>query len=262
MNKQFMINPFSKKPLSGVQKNAAVHFQTRKDWIGKHVIDLCCGNGISTLLLKQLGAKVSSYDLIPESSKLEEKPLYANIQEVLPIPDQSADVVVFQEVIEHLPNQLHALQEIHRILKDGGELFLTTPSKSSLQSRLATLSFESENIKFTPWGSTDGIWGENENGEKYFGHLFLIGIQQINALGKIAGFKKTVVHQIEISKTSLILMPILYPIIFIVSLRALYRDLRKAPKGSPYYQEKIEQFKLNISLNTLLNKFMFVSLYK
>lgn len=258
----FQKNPFNGTNLTGVHKNASALFSKRTNWSGKNVIDLCCGDGISTMILKKLGAKVSSYELIPEHSLLEEKPMYANILKPLPIPDQSADVVIFQEVIEHIPNQLQAFQEIYRILKPGGELFLTTPSKSSLQGRLAFLTFESENSKFTAWGSVDGVWGHNEDGEKYFGHLFLIGIQQINALGKIVGFNKTVVHKTELSKTSIVLLPLLYPVIFIFSLRALYRDLRKAPKESPYYNEKLEQFKMNISLNTLLSKFTFVSLYK
>jgi len=262
MNESLLKNPFDSSTLTGVHKNAAIFFSKRKDWVGRRVIDLCCGKGISTMILKKLGADVSSYELIPEESLLVEKPTYANIQKTLPIPDQSVDVVVFQEVIEHIPNQLHALFEIHRILKPGGELFLTTPSKSSLQSRLATLIFESENIKFTPWGSVDGVWGQNKDEEMYFGHLFLIGIQQLNALGKSVGFKKTVVHRTELSKTSMLLLPILFPIIYIFSIRALYRDLRKAPKGSPYCNEKIEQFKLNISINVILSKFTFVSLYK
>src|SRR5271169_4784150 len=115
MEQYLLNNPFDGKPFTGVHKNAAIFFSSRNDWVGKHVIDLCCGDGVTTYVLQKLGATVSSYDLIPEACKLEEKPKYANIQKELPIPDNSADVVILQEVMEHLPNHLNPLQEIFRI---------------------------------------------------------------------------------------------------------------------------------------------------
>ena len=44
----------------------------------------------------------------------------------IPLPDNSCDIVVFMEVIEHLYNPAMALKEIYRILKPGGQLYLTT----------------------------------------------------------------------------------------------------------------------------------------
>lgn len=269
MNDCLKNDPFNGQPYSGVRANIAKIFSERKDWEGKKVIDLSCGEGVTTYILRNLGATVTPYELVTDYCKLDDKPLYADVQQVLPIESESADMVILQEVMEHLPNQLFTIQEVSRILKPGGELFITTPSKSSLQARLSQLVFESEHLRSTPWGSVDGVWGENEHGEKYFGHLWLIGIQQLNAFGKIAGFKRTVVHQTEIGKTSLLFLVIFYPIIYLLSLRALYRDIRDSKKkdwldnkGEEYKNEKIEQFKLNVSLKTILSKYAFVSLYK
>lgn len=262
-------DPFTQEPYTGVRANLAKVFAKRNDWKGKKVIDLSCGDGVTTYILRHLGAEATPYELVTEYCKLEDKPLYADVQKVLPIESESVDMVVLQEVIEHLPNQLFTIQEIFRILKPGGELFITTPSKSSLQARMAQMVFESEHLRSTPWGSVDGVWGKNEKGELYFGHLWLIGIQQLNAFGKVAGFKKTVVHQTEIGKTSLLFLVIFYPLIYLMSLRALYRDTRDANKKSwlsdkkdEYRNEKIEQFKLNTSLKTILSKYAFVSLFK
>lgn len=255
-------NPFNNKKLTGVHKNASIFFGKRKDWVGKEIVDLSCGEGISTHILRKLGAKVSHYDLIPEACLLDDKPTYADVQKPLPIQDNSVDVVIFQEVIEHLPNQLFAFQEIYRILKPGGELFITTPSRSSLQGRLAYLVFESENIKFGPWNYIEGVWGQNAAGEKYFGHLFLTGIQQMNTLAKVVGFKNTVVHKNELSKTSVFLLPFLYPIIWLNSKRALSRQMRKFPNNELFKEEVVKQYKLNLSMNVLLTRFMFASFFK
>jgi SAM-dependent methyltransferase len=52
----------------------------------------------------------------------------------LPLPDQSADVVTALDVIEHVPDDKLAVQEMTRILKPGGILVVTVPAFQSLWS--------------------------------------------------------------------------------------------------------------------------------
>lgn len=44
----------------------------------------------------------------------------------IPLSDNSYDIIIFMEVIEHLYNPSFALKEFYRILKPGGRLYLTT----------------------------------------------------------------------------------------------------------------------------------------
>lgn len=54
-------------------------------------------------------------------------------REAFPYPDKSFDVVLFCEILEHLPSDpIHTLAEIHRVLTPGGTLVLTTPNASRL----------------------------------------------------------------------------------------------------------------------------------
>jgi SAM-dependent methyltransferase len=49
--------------------------------------------------------------------------------ERFPYPDDSFDVALFCEILEHLPNDpIHTLCELHRVLRPGGTLVLTTPN--------------------------------------------------------------------------------------------------------------------------------------
>jgi SAM-dependent methyltransferase len=45
----------------------------------------------------------------------------------LPFDDESFDTVVSTEVLEHVPDPLRALREMHRVLRPSGHLILTTP---------------------------------------------------------------------------------------------------------------------------------------
>jgi SAM-dependent methyltransferase len=52
----------------------------------------------------------------------------------LPFPNASFDIVMLDQVVEHLLHVVPLLQECHRVLKEGGYLYLTTPHFSNLSS--------------------------------------------------------------------------------------------------------------------------------
>ncbi|MFP4486353.1 MAG: class I SAM-dependent methyltransferase [Campylobacterales bacterium] len=45
----------------------------------------------------------------------------------IPVENESFDVIICTEVLEHLPDPILALKEFHRILKNNGELIITAP---------------------------------------------------------------------------------------------------------------------------------------
>lgn len=50
----------------------------------------------------------------------------------IPAPDSSFDAVLCSEVLEHVPEPTHALDEFSRLLKPGGVLILTAPFSSNV----------------------------------------------------------------------------------------------------------------------------------
>lgn len=57
----------------------------------------------------------------------------------LPIASHSIDVVILDEVLEHVCNTDELLDEIHRVLNSNGLLFLSTPNLAAWFNRLALL---------------------------------------------------------------------------------------------------------------------------
>jgi SAM-dependent methyltransferase len=56
--------------------------------------------------------------------------------ERLPWPDGSVDVVVCNQVLEHLKNVWLPMTEMHRVLRPGGQAILSVPNLASLHNRV------------------------------------------------------------------------------------------------------------------------------
>ncbi|MFM6199360.1 MAG: class I SAM-dependent methyltransferase, partial [Dolichospermum sp.] len=54
--------------------------------------------------------------------------IIANLNGSFPFPDHSVDFIKAYDIIEHLPNRIHTMNEIWRILKPGGIVDISVPS--------------------------------------------------------------------------------------------------------------------------------------
>jgi SAM-dependent methyltransferase len=75
----------------------------------------------------------------PERVEVQRSGAAFNVEEdEFPYPSDSFDVVLFCEMLEHLlMNPLATLREIHRVLKPGGALILTTPNVARIDNVMA-----------------------------------------------------------------------------------------------------------------------------
>ncbi len=118
----------------------------------RRVLDLGCGTGTLTLLLKQAcpEAEVIGLDIDPKvlraaRNKAEKKgmniPFHQGMSDELPYPDRSFDRVVASLMFHHLTyeNKRRTLHEVFRILKPQGELHIADWGKA--QNGLMRLAF-------------------------------------------------------------------------------------------------------------------------
>ena len=103
----------------------------------KIVVDVACGNGYGSKILKEAGAKyVFGIDKNKKAVEYARKNyMAANVNfsvgdgEKMSIDSKSIDVVISFETIEHLKNPIFFLKEIKRVLKLNGILVLSTPNR-------------------------------------------------------------------------------------------------------------------------------------
>ena len=75
-------------------------------------------------MLKNLGYKTISID----KEKKYEECIPVDINYKLPFKNNEFDLIWCSEVIEHLINPTETISEFHRILKNNGEMIITTPN--------------------------------------------------------------------------------------------------------------------------------------
>ncbi|MGI8436480.1 MAG: class I SAM-dependent methyltransferase [Chthoniobacterales bacterium] len=242
--------------------------QNRPRFAGKIAIDLPAGSGITSQQLHDAGAKVHAFDLFPEYFRPTGiRCQRANILEGLPVADGFADFVFCQEGIEHFSDQYRALQEFNRVLKKGGSLILTTPNYSNLMSRLSYFLFESEYVgKKMPPNEVDAIWMLNDPAQKeiYLGHYFLLGIQRLRGLAKLAGFRLKTIISTKVNKTSLAIFPFAYPFLLFTGWLT-YRTYLRGTRGTLSASSRKlyrELMTLNTDRRVLLDKHLFVEFEK
>jgi SAM-dependent methyltransferase len=236
-----------------------------QDWIkNKKVVDFPAGNGVTSQIIKDLGGTAFAFDLFPEYFTVEDLSCEnANIMEGIPLEKATTDVVVCQEGIEHFSDQLKAFKEFNRILKKNGLLLMTTPNYSNLRARLSYMLAESERFnELMPPNELDSVWMANHeiNKEIYFGHIFLIGIQKLRVLAKLAGFKIKHIQFTRAKSTSVLLLPFFYPFIYLSNWIAYRRSLRKNKQFNTQIKKEIykEIFKLGINPKILVDGHLFV----
>lgn len=153
---------------------------------GKDVLDFGCGTGYGTARLGDHCAKIVGIDISGEAiehavgkyrrdnltflkiAPVEERPL--------PFHDESFDVVLSFQVIEHVRDVTAYLTEIRRVLRPGGLLVVATPDRSS---RLLPLQ--------KPWN----MWHLREYSESALRGL--IGTQFANVTVKKMGGRPDVI---------------------------------------------------------------------
>ncbi|MFE6336186.1 class I SAM-dependent methyltransferase [Streptomyces sp. NPDC057798] len=112
------------------------------------VLDIGCGDGTAAAVAAPLlpGHRIIGVDWSQDAlrrarTRLACDPVRGELTGGgLPFRSESADAVLFSEVIEHLVDPDAALDEIRRVLRPGGHLMLSTPNLAAWYNRALVLA--------------------------------------------------------------------------------------------------------------------------
>jgi ubiquinone/menaquinone biosynthesis C-methylase UbiE len=128
--------------VSGGDTAEPINLARRVAWLDRHVplrdqrvLDCGCGAGDYLLRLLEFTPHVRGIEYDAEKVRLHrerglhpERVEQGDIED-MPFPDASFDVVFMNEVLEHVPNEIAGLREIHRVLAPSGKLAIFAPNR-------------------------------------------------------------------------------------------------------------------------------------
>jgi 2-polyprenyl-3-methyl-5-hydroxy-6-metoxy-1,4-benzoquinol methylase len=108
---------------------------------GGVLVDVGCGTGqlwsvLSNTFSRYVGIDAVRYPDFPETAEFF---LFDLDADGAKLPDESGDVVVSVETIEHLENPRAFMRELVRLARPGGWVIITTPNQLSLLSLLTLI---------------------------------------------------------------------------------------------------------------------------
>lgn len=146
----------------------------------KVVLDIASGEGYGSFLLSKEATKVYGVD-IDEKSINHAKVKYAssiNVEfslgstDAIPLQDESVDVVVSFETIEHHDKHDLMMKEINRVLKKDGFLLISSPEKSIYSERDPNNPYHIKEITLVEFRD---LLNRNFKNVKLFNQRFVIG---------------------------------------------------------------------------------------
>ena len=162
----------------------------------KRFLDIGCGDGYYTLMLKQalkadeaVGIEISAEAIGALKNKGIEAWQLDIDEENFPFDNGYFDFIYCGEIIEHLFNPDHLLDEVRRVLKPGGKCIITTPNLAGWPNRLSLL------LGYQPFATSVSPEHEGagklmlKGNEGQWGHIRVFTLKALKELVKIHSFK-------------------------------------------------------------------------
>ncbi len=120
------------------------------------LLEIGCGNGDFLALAEAAGWQVTGIEYAPAAGekarrRLKHGEVHCGGLQETGLPDEQFDLCVLSDVIGNVREPLNFLQEIHRVLKPGGTLFIATPSIDSWSARFLRqkwMEFKAEHLTY------------------------------------------------------------------------------------------------------------------
>ncbi|GAB2555928.1 glycosyltransferase [Rhodanobacter koreensis] len=148
---------------------------------GRDVLDIACGEGYGSAMLAAHAKSVCGVDISPEAVA-HATAAYAGIEGLrfipgdaaaIPLPDNSIDLVVSFETIEHHDRHEEMLAEIRRVLRPDGILIISSPNRV-VYSELAGYHNEFH-VKELDFAEFDAVLKAQFPTVEYFGQRLAVG---------------------------------------------------------------------------------------
>jgi len=107
---------------------------------GTNLLDIGCAQGFFLYNASKAGYTAKGIEISQDAAEYAVREFGLDVEakpfEELRFPENQFDIVTLWQVLEHVPYPLTVLQEVHRILKPGGLLVVSTPDIGGIPAKI------------------------------------------------------------------------------------------------------------------------------
>ncbi len=111
--------------------------RTVRGWTPGRAIDVGCGMGGNTMVLRELGWRAVGVEYSPTGTEIAAGrgiPVVQGDGRLLPVADASVDLVLSTDAWEHIDDDVAVARETARVLRPGGRVLVAVPAGMALWS--------------------------------------------------------------------------------------------------------------------------------
>lgn len=154
----------------------------------KLLLDLGCGDGKIIRLVKEntnSDVRIIAFDIIKHTDLHHEgfENIVGNCEYTLPFKDNSIDIIISNQVLEHLFHTDIFFKEIHRTLKKNGVAIISTANLSSIQN-IIFIIFGLQPVGY----HTSEYFLKKWDFSKFAAHVKLFNVQSLREIPKFHKF--------------------------------------------------------------------------
>jgi SAM-dependent methyltransferase len=169
------------------------------------ILNVGAATGASSEWLKKFG-RVVSLESDPNTCRFLREELKVEVTEgsitQLPFPDKHFDLVCAFDVLEHVEEDVAAMQELNRVLNIGGTLIVTVPAFRFLWSRHDVVNHHKRRYTLSTLRRKLEASGLIISYASYFNSLLFVPIAVFRLLNRFNGKKKNLRSDFESSLSS------------------------------------------------------------
>ena len=217
-NSQFSHDESEKQPRPLTMPGIHQKVQSVVDQLPRgSLLDVGAGEGAFSKWASQNGFSVHATDVNEKEFCMRNIPFTrTNFNDRWPFMDNTFDLVVSIEVLEHVENHYHFISECCRVCKPTGRVVMSTPNCHSIESRLNVLLSGFDDCAPRPID-----YRESDPGQIYMQHIHPAPLANIELGLRRCGFEIESTAFNRHRKLSSALLPVAYPLIWWRTYRQL-----------------------------------------
>lgn len=202
-----------------------------KDKPDSQILEIGCSSGLLTISLEEKGLNVTAIDISPKAVSRAQALGCKNVQVLnggeLLFPDNSFDLIIASDVLEHIEDDANAVRNWKKLLKPGGYAIVYVPAFSFLWSKFDEINCHFKRYRLVELENLFKTNGLSIKRASYWNFSLFLPVYFIRKLSKLLGETE----QSASSQINLPSKPINSLLLFLLKLEKFWLLKLKFPFG-------------------------------